>query len=435
MILAAKYNKLRWVLIGTTDSLLVALNNELPGDFTVVARRKQRCPPDQGNHAPATVQQNNVLPTKSTAAMGQQRHQTPASESQQDVSSPPRSQLSQQPPSRPLPRPIPVVEIGAAARHAAQRSTNLRSPDHSDPAARRPAHPSPVTRQATTHRGDDTIVIGTSLINGLGSKLNSFGVNILTPGTNPKYIILQVGGNDATKRPAASIAARYESLVANNKRRCPQSTVIISKVPPRKGTMLTMSTINEINKVLDKLAERSQNVYSTDVCPTSIFHFKKTTHTSMPMVSHSVLIKSPHGCEIFKGHSKHLLYNRELCFEMQRRLCVCTRYMRCLESSLSDGTFYRKFSVIKSLGDGHYLIYSVVTGIAYMQPSRHRVPETACSVLEALRSEALSNACLYTHVYSSFESYENYMNAYVYHKQYDSLFGDIVPNIISNALK
>ena len=27
------------------------------------------------------------------------------------------------------------------------------------------------------------------------------------------------------------------------------------------------------------------------------------------------------------------------------------------------------------------------------------------------------------------------MNAYVYHKQCDSLFGDIVPNIISNALK
>ena len=70
-----------------------------------------------------------------------------------------------------------------------------------------------------------------------------------------------------------------------------------------------------------------------------------------------------------------------------------------------------------------------------MQPSRRRVPETARSVLEALRWEALSNACLYTHVYSSFESYENYMSAYVYHKQYDSLFGDIVPNIISNALK
>ena len=200
------------------------------------------------------------------------RHQH---QSQQDVSSPPRSQLSQQPASRPLPRPIPVVEIGAAARHAAQWSTNLRSPDHLDPAARRPAHPWAVTRQASTHRGDDTIVIGTSLVNGLGSKLNSLGENILTPGTNPKYIILQVGGNDATKRPAASIAARYESLVADNKRRCPQSTVIISKVLPHKGTMLTMSTINEINKALAKLAERSQNVYSIDVCPTSIFHFKK----------------------------------------------------------------------------------------------------------------------------------------------------------------
>ena len=295
MIPAEKYNKLRSDLIEITDSLLVALDNELPADFTVVNRRKQRGPPDQGNHAHTTIQQNNALPSRSTAVMGQQMHQTPASESQQDVSSPPRPQLPQQPPSRPLPRPIPVVEIGAAARHAAQRSTNLRSPDHSDPAARRPAHPSPVTHQAATHRGDDTIVIGTSLVNGLGPKLNSLGVNatcfmyrgadiptiqnriryILTPGTNPKYIILQVGGNDATKRPAASITARYESLVADIKRRCPQSTVIISKVPPRMGTMRTMSTIHEINKALDKFAERSQNVYSIDVCPTSIFHFKK----------------------------------------------------------------------------------------------------------------------------------------------------------------
>ena len=99
--------------------------------------------------------------------------------------------------------------------------------------------------------------------------------NILTPGTNPKYIILQVGGNDATKRPAASITAPYESLVADIKRGCPQSAIIISKVPPRKGRMRTMTTIHEINKALDKFAEVSQNVYSIDVCPTSIFHFKK----------------------------------------------------------------------------------------------------------------------------------------------------------------
>ena len=88
-------------------------------------------------------------------------------------------------------------------------------------------------------------------------------------------LILHVGGDDATKCPASSIAARYESLVADIKRRCPQSTVIISKVPPRKRTMRTKSTINEINKALDKFAERSQNVYSIDVCPTSIFHFMK----------------------------------------------------------------------------------------------------------------------------------------------------------------
>ena len=66
-----------------------------------------------------------------------------------------------------------------------------------------------------------------------------------------------------------------DKKVNERKRQCPQSSVIISKVPPRKGTMRTMSTINEINKALDKVAERSHNVYSIDVCPTSIFHFEK----------------------------------------------------------------------------------------------------------------------------------------------------------------
>ena len=69
--------------------------------------------------------------------------------------------------------------------------------------------------------------------------------NILTPGVNPKRIILQLGGNDATKRSADNIAARYESLITDNGRRCPRTTVILSKVPPRRGTARTMQIFNE----------------------------------------------------------------------------------------------------------------------------------------------------------------------------------------------
>ena len=101
-------------------------------------------------------------------------------------------------------------------------------------------------------------------------------LNILTRDMNPKYIILHVGSNDATKRLAACIAAaRYEFRIPDIERRCPQSTVILSKGPPRKGTVRTMSTINEINKALDKFSKRSRNVYSVDVYTTSIVHFKK----------------------------------------------------------------------------------------------------------------------------------------------------------------
>ena len=71
-------------------------------------------------------------------------------------------QPPQQPQSQPLPRPIPMVEIDAVARQAAQHITILRSPPRSGLVAQRPAHLSPTTHHAATHQGnDDTIVIGT----------------------------------------------------------------------------------------------------------------------------------------------------------------------------------------------------------------------------------------------------------------------------------
>ena len=140
-----------------------------------------------------------------------------------------------------------------------------------------------------------TIIIGTSLVQGLGNRLHSLGLdatcymyrgadiptiqsripNILTPGVKPKRIILQVGGNDATKRSAESIGARYESFITDISRRCPQTTVILSKVPPRRGTARTMQTLHEINNAMDNFADCFQNVCTIDVCPVSIAHFKK----------------------------------------------------------------------------------------------------------------------------------------------------------------
>ena len=63
-----------------------------------------------------------------------------------------------------------------------------------------------------------------------------------------------------------------------------------------------------------------------------------------------------------------------------------------------------------------------------MHPSICHIWATDIGVLEALKSENVCNAQTYIPVSKgvSFESLIRGINAYEYHKQYDSLFGDIV---------
>lgn len=188
---------------------------------------------------------------------------------------------------------IPVVEIGAAARNSVFRDNhddfNLQFPSHSVNNGRTSSH----AQQPCTPT-DDTVVIGTSLVQGLGPRLNSRGIDattyvyrgadipliqsrvasILRPASNPRCIVLQAGGNDACKESANRVVSRYESLIRDIRYRCPQSTLILSKIPPRAGNHKTMSTINEVNANIDRFASVMDNVYSVSVCPTSVSDYK-----------------------------------------------------------------------------------------------------------------------------------------------------------------
>ena len=112
---------------------------------------------------------------------------------------------------------IPVVEIGVAARNAAR--TNGRTTNPPVPSSLGPSSSPP------TDHSDYAIIIGSSLVNGLGTKLHSTGISatsymyrgadiptiqsrvpyILKPGINPRYVVLQVAGNDATKQDSNRI--------------------------------------------------------------------------------------------------------------------------------------------------------------------------------------------------------------------------------------
>ena len=142
---------------------------------------------------------------------------------------------------------------------------------------------------------------------GLITKLHSMGINattfmyrgadiptiqsrvthILKPGMNHNYIVLQVAGNDATKQDSKRIFAHYETLIRDIRSRCPSATIVLCKVPPRRGTEKTMHTIYDINAYVNVIADRLQNVLSVDVCPESVDHFRKDcTHFNRHGVAH-----------------------------------------------------------------------------------------------------------------------------------------------------
>ena len=286
---------LRSKLIGVTDTLVTALDEHASGDFTVVTHRKR----GQTVTAPSnsSVQKSHQTNTD-TRTPNKTAQPSFASVITRQVSTPtpmaPRT-LSQQPSERSPPRPIPVIEIGAAARHATQGGTTALG------------ERSPAAEPTERNNPSETIIIGTSLISGLGPMLHRQGIpvtsymyrgadiptiqgrisSILPPGATPKRIILQVAGNDVTKHSPDKVAARYDALISGIKMRCPQAEIILSKVPPRKGTPRTMSSINEINRRIDTFASKIHNVSSIDVCPSALYHFKKDcTHFNVAGVKY-----------------------------------------------------------------------------------------------------------------------------------------------------
>ena len=303
-------------LVSITDSLLTALDDDNTG-FTVVSVNKRSTSshnqPPGGQSGVRPVSRSQQLPVNQIVTQAEQPHRPhpqPQTQPQPQPQPQPRSSVPHSGTLRPTPAPrrskplpqarqhspshqqsqpqsIPVVEIGAAARNAA--STR---------------YPTPVS---SSNNSSETIIIGSSLISGLGPKLCSKGISatsfmyrgadiptiqsriryILKADSNPKHIVLQVAGNDATKHESRTILTRYETLITDIISRCPNASVILCKVPPRSGTMKTISTINEINNHLDVFAQRFQNVSVVDVCPQSVYHFKKDgTHFNKHGLDH-----------------------------------------------------------------------------------------------------------------------------------------------------
>ena len=91
------------------------------------------------------------------------------------------------------------------------------------------------------------------------------------------------------------------------------------------------------------------------------------------------------------------------------------------------------YQVQKSPGDGHCLLYSVLSSIR----SQHDISVNIHDIIKLIKNETL---CYYR-LYDDFIDGEHPdkllrgMNEYIYEKRYNSSFGDLVPDILANAMK
>ena len=99
---------------------------------------------------------------------------------------------------------------------------------------------------------------------------------------------------------------------------------------------------------------------------------------------------------------------------------------------ISEDSLWTKFNITKSPGDGHCFLHSVVTSLNAQLPKLR--PLDKATLTCKLDDETLFNAKQYCGVMGSGKTLLKELNDYVVNRVYDTLFGDIVPNIVANAL-
>ena len=104
-----------------------------------------------------------------------------------------------------------------------------------------------------------------------------------------------------------------------------------------------------------------------------------------------------------------------------------------LSVSLRNNSFWDEFSVIPFPGDGHCLITSIVNSMLMQK----QIVITASDLLQSICSETVNNLDVYKSLLEESDALkiDLQLKNYVYHKVYNSGFGDLVPVIIARAKK
>ena len=132
----------------------------------------------------------------------------------------------------------------------------------------------------------DTVVIGTSLVIGVGKRLRERGIDnitycfpgahlpqirnrlnkIIVPGKIPKNIVVQAGGNDIEHHRTDLVVKEYGTLIKALKSQCPKSNIVLCKIPCRSPFQWLHEEIAKVNTFLAN-STHGGNVHFIDLGP------------------------------------------------------------------------------------------------------------------------------------------------------------------------
>ena len=103
-----------------------------------------------------------------------------------------------------------------------------------------------------------------------------------------------------------------------------------------------------------------------------------------------------------------------------------------IQRDLDNDTFWSKYSIHKSPADGHCFMHSVAFCLSHI-PNYFGANVDMLS--KKLKNETLMNEKLYgDYIDGGIQALRNGVTDYLCHKLYDTSYGDIIPNIMSNAI-
>ena len=115
----------------------------------------------------------------------------------------------------------------------------------------------------------------------------------------------------------------------------------------------------------------------------------------------------------------------------QKNVDLASRFcLNHVASLLENGVFWEKCEINRSPGDGHCLLHSIISSIAF----QNGTVITLTELIQAIMTETKLNSSEYDFINGSSCNLWSGLTTYVNEKEYESLFCDLVPHIIANAI-